>query len=480
MKTLFRPVDISVLVLFRIVFGVLGFADVLGTILHKETRDNLTHDFQFKYYGFEWIQPMPEWLILIFMAVMCTLAILIALGLHYRIATLLFALGFTYFNFMEATQYLNHGYLFCWLSWVMCFLPAHRCASFDVQRKPEIYSDTTAQWHIWLLAFLMGIVYFYGGLAKINVDWLRAQPLLTWLEYKRKFWLIGSVISQDWVAWAMSYGGLALDLFAVPLLLFRRTRPVIFVFILMFHFINTLIFQIGIFPLLSIALTLFFFPPDLPRRLFYRFCEIFPKIGGRIKEFFGLNAVSSDISKMSDESGFSNENSSYISKMQGEFSPQNNYVQPSPPRQKITVGILVFIAAFHLLMPLRHHLIPGNVAWTEEGHRYSWRMMLRSKMGSGYFIIKDVETSKETRDYGTKHLTKRQRRKMRTNPELILQYAHFVRDRARGEGREIEIYAHIKAGLNGRKQQPYTDSTVDLAEEKYPFFGHAEWILPFE
>jgi len=40
---MFRPVDISVLVLFRIVFGVLGFADVLGTILHKETRGILTH-----------------------------------------------------------------------------------------------------------------------------------------------------------------------------------------------------------------------------------------------------------------------------------------------------------------------------------------------------------------------------------------------------------------------------------------------------
>ncbi len=448
---MFRSVDISVLVLFRIVFGILGFADVLGTILHKETRDNLTNKFQFKYYGFEWIQPMPEWLILIFMTVMCCLGILIALGLHYRVATVLFALGFTYFNFTEATQYLNHGYLFCWLSWVMCFMPAHRCASFDVQRKPEIYSNTTAQWHIWLFALLMGIVYFYGGLAKINPDWLRAQPLLTWLEYKRKLSIIGSVISQDWVAWAMSYGGLALDLFAVPLLLFRRTRPVIFVFILLFHFINTLVFQIGIFPLLSITLTLFFFPPDLPRRLFARFCEVFPKTGSRIKAFF----ASSDVSKTSGE-----------------------YVAPSSAKQKITIGILALVVAFHLLMPFRHHLIPGNVAWTEEGHRYSWRMMLRGKTSSGYLLIKDVETGKETKDYGSKYLTRRQRRKMRTNPELILQYAHFLRDKAREEGRKIEIYAHIKAGLNGRKKQPYIDSTVDLAKEEYPFFGHAEWILP--
>ncbi len=471
---MFRPVDISVLVLFRIVFGVLGFVDVLGTILHEETRENLTHQFQFKYYGFEWIQPMPEWLLLLFMVAMCTLAILIALGLHYRIATVLFALGFTYFNFSEVTQYLNHGYLFCWLSWVMCFMPAHRCASFDVQRKPEIYSDTTAQWHIWLFAFLMGVVYFYGGLAKINVDWLRAQPLLTWLEYKRKFWLIGSLVSQDWVAWVMSYGGLALDLLAVPLLLFRRTRPVIFVFILLFHFINTLIFQIGIFPPLSIALTLFFFPPDLPRRLFARFCEYFPKIGSRIKRFF----ASSDVSKTSDESIPSPENSPCISKIQGEFSLRDEYVPPSPAKRKITIAVLALVVAFHLLIPFRHHLIPGNVAWTEEGHRYSWRMMLRGKTSSGYLLIKDVETGKETKEYGTKDLTKRQRRKMRTNPELILQYAHFLRDKAKEEGQEIEIYAHIKAGLNGRKRQAYTDSTVNLAEEKYPFFGHAEWILP--
>jgi len=162
------------------------------------------------------------------------------------------------------------------------------------------------------------------------------------------------------------------------------------------------------------------------------------------------------------------------------FEMSDEYLAPSPTKQKITIGILLLIAVFHLLIPFRHHLIPGNVAWTEEGHRYSWRMMLRGKISSGYLLIKDVETGKETKDYGTKHLTKRQVRKMRTNPELILQYAHFLRDKAQEEGREIEIYAHIKAGLNGRKKQLYTDSTVDLAKEKYPFFGHAKWVLPLE
>ncbi len=463
MRYLFQPIDISLLVFFRIAFGVLGFADIIGTILHKETRDNLANaDFHFTYYGFEWLRPLPEWGLLIFMVAMLVLAAFIALGNYYRFSTVLFALGFTYFNFLEATQYLNHGYLFCWLGWVMCCLPAHRSGSMDVQRRPEIYSAVTARWHILLLAFLMGTVYFYGGLAKINSDWLHAQPLKIWLQAKRNLPVIGGLISQDWVAWAMSYGGLVLDLLAVPLLLFKRTRPIIFVFILLFHFINTLIFQIGIFPLLSIALTLFFFPPDLPRRMYYF-----------ILKKYRTSSLYAFIKK-------------YITK-KDTVTPQtpaaalpDSYAVPSSATQLMTTLILVAVCLFHLLIPFRHHLIPGHVAWTEEGHRYSWRMMLRGKTTSGYFVVKDHTTGEETKEYGTKHLTKRQRRKMRSNPELILQYAHYLRDIHRKEGKDVAIYAHIKAGLNGRKRQTYIDPTVDLAKEEYPFFGHAEWIMPFE
>ncbi|WP_316930169.1 HTTM domain-containing protein [Leeuwenhoekiella sp. MAR_2009_132] len=34
-----------------------------------------------------------------------------------------------------------------------------------------------------------------------------------------------------------------------------------------------------------------------------------------------------------------------------------------------------------LELPLRHWIIKDDVLWTEEGHRLSWRMMLRSKGG---------------------------------------------------------------------------------------------------
>lgn len=50
--------------------------------------------------------------------------------------------------------------------------------------------------------------------------------------------------------------------------------------------------------------------------------------------------------------------------------------------QRVTVALLAVFVAIQIGMPLRHHLDPGDVAWTEEGHRYSWRMKLRSKSGN--------------------------------------------------------------------------------------------------
>ncbi len=469
MRFLFQPIDIATLAFFRIAFGVLGFVDIVGTILHKETRENLSQaDFHFKYAGFEWIPAPPEWVLWILAVLMLIWSAGIALGYYYKWCMTLFALAFSYLFLIEATQYLNHGYLFAVMGFLMIFLPANRCFSLDAQRNPELYSDTTARWHTWILAFLMGVVYFYGGLAKLNGDWLHAQPLKIWLKAKQNLFLIGDLISQEWVAWAMSYGGVALDLLAVPLLLFKRTRWIIFVFILSFHFINTLIFQIGIFPLLSIALTLLYFSPDWPRRLVYRFFKKYK--ASQLSSPFRLRSMQA----------FNGGDHEFQEK-DGSSKPilfLDNYQMPGLAKQRWITGVLLVFCLYHLLMPLRHHLIPDHVAWTEEGHRYSWRMMLRGKSTNGYLLVKDKDTGKEWRETGSKHLTKRQKRKMRSNPELILQYAHYLRDVYKKEGQDVAVYSFIKAGLNGRKRQLYLDSTVDLTQETYPLFGRAEWIEP--
>src|SRR5918997_832685 len=112
----------------------------------------------------------------------------------------------------------------------------------------------------------MGIVYFYGGLAKLNGDWLAGEPMRTFLRSNTDFPVIGSLFTDERMVYLFSYGGLLLDLLVVPFLLWRRTRLVAFAFAVAFHFTNSHLFNIGIFPWLAIAATTLFFSPSWPRR----------------------------------------------------------------------------------------------------------------------------------------------------------------------------------------------------------------------
>jgi hypothetical protein len=127
---------------------------------------------------------------------------------------------------------------------------------------------------------------------------------------------------------------------------------------------------------------------------------------------------------------------------------------------------------------LRHLLYPGDVAWTEEGHRFSWRMKLRDKSGSVQLRVRDSVTGKEWID-SLDELTKRQRRKMATHPDMLLQYAHHLARRHAAEGRTVEVYAAAEVSLNGREQQLLVDPGVDLSKEPRNLWP-ASWILPFD
>ena len=118
---LFRSINSASLGLFRIIFGILAFFDVLNHYIYYHlTIDAYNVDkFQFAYYGFEWAQVFPEPWMSFFFFVLMIAAIFIILGLQYRIASLIFAAGFTYLFLLEKSFYLNHGYLFCWLCWLM-------------------------------------------------------------------------------------------------------------------------------------------------------------------------------------------------------------------------------------------------------------------------------------------------------------------------------------------------------------------------
>ncbi|HET6851964.1 MAG TPA: HTTM domain-containing protein, partial [Pyrinomonadaceae bacterium] len=262
---LFNPVDISFLVFFRILFGGVMLWEVYRYFTHGWiARYFLEPAVTFTYYGFSWVKPWPGRGMYIHFFVLGVAAACVMVGFLYRIAAPVLFVAFTYSFLLDQTRYLNHFYLVCLISFVMCFLPAQRALSIDSLLRRKIRSEVVPAWTLWLLRAQVGIPYFYGGLAKLNNDWLYGgEPMRIWLSPLARVPGFGPIFAAEWVVYSFVIGGLLIDLLVVPLLLWRRTRPFAFAAAVAFNLLNAVIFEIGIFPWLMLGALLIFFPPDL-------------------------------------------------------------------------------------------------------------------------------------------------------------------------------------------------------------------------
>ncbi len=104
--------------------------------------------------------------------------------------------------------------------------------------------------------------------------------------------------------------------------------------------------------------------------------------------------------------------------------------------------------------------------------------MLRAKRGSGHFVVKNLASGEEERVNPRKELSAKQARKLWTHPDMILLYAHHLRDQALAEGDNVAIFAKVKVKLNDGQYHPYIDPEVDLAKIEWSFWAASPWILP--
>jgi hypothetical protein len=146
-------------------------------------------------------------------------------------------------------------------------------------------------------------------------------------------------------------------------------------------------------------------------------------------------------------------------------------------RNPICLALLGAYVAVQILVPLRHLLYPGPVSWTEEGHRFAWHMKLREKRSIIRIKATDPASGRTWRINPRDDLTPRQRRKLETFPDLLLQYVHIIRDRFRREGIDPVINVDWRCALNGRPFQPLVDPTADLAAAPRTW-RPASWIMP--
>lgn len=432
-----EPVDIASQVAFRIAFGgILLWENCWFLLENQYLQGWIEPPFHFTYLGFEWIAPWPGTWIYVHIAVLGLLAVAIAVGWHYRIVSSLFFVGFTYLFLLEQARYLNHFYLVCLVSLLMIFIPAHHAFSLDVQSGRLARRRVVRAWTVWILRAQIAVVYFFGGVAKLNGDWLRAEPMRPWLADRTDMPILGRLFEFESSAWLFSYSGLLIDLLIVPLLLWKRTRIAAFLVALLFHLLNAWLFDIGIFPWFMIAATTLFLAPDWPRRCFRRFAS--------------LRAIDASIGIKS----------------------------TLRPIGRTATTVLVVWLTLQCLIPLRHFLYPGVVHWTEEGHRFAWRMKLRHKDAEAWFHVKDPATGSSRTVFADSVLQPWQLRNMKTHPDMILQFAHYLAARELEAGRPgVEVRASAMATLHGRPLQLLIDPSVDLAAQPRSI-RHMPWIVP--
>jgi hypothetical protein len=353
---------------------------------------------------------------------------------------------------LDQTRYLNHFYLVCLISFLMCFLPAQRAFSVDALLRRRIRSDVVPAWTLWLLRAQIGIPYFYGGIAKLNSDWIHGgEPMRIWLSPLTKVPAFGHLFKADWVVYSFVFGGLLLDLLVVPLLLWRRTRPFAFAAAVVFNLMNAVIFEIGIFPWLMLGALFIYFPPDLVRRAARAFMS-------------------------------PGEDSLDVKPSPAPARPDTIVEASSCPSlstsQKWVAGLLATYLVVQLLLPLRHYLYPGNVSWTEEGHNFAWHMKLRTKVGEAVFTVTHPGSGQTWTIKPQDYLESHQVQKMITKPDLLLHFGHYLAEEKRREGYDnVEVRARAMVSLNGRERQLLIDPNVDLAKEEVSLLP-TRWIVP--
>lgn len=447
-KYINKPVHIAPLVLFRIIFGGMMLASVIRFLAKGWIRPlYLEPSFFFTYYGFGWVKPFGETGMYLIFAFMAVSAGFIMLGLWYRLSAVSFFLLFTYVELIDATTYLNHYYFVSIVSLLMVLVPANRYFSLDGYLNPGLRCTHVPAWTINIFKLQLGIVYFFAGIAKLHPEWLlEAQPLRLWLPARADMAVIGPYLTKTWVAYFFSWSGALYDLSIPFLLLLRKTRLPAYGAVVIFHILTALLFPIGMFPYIMILCTLIFFSESFHR-----------KVITILKTFFSKA---------------------------GHFSAQpeinNSEILFKSRASAVILPLLYLHFLIQLVLPFRFAAWPGNLFWTEQGFRFSWRVMLMEKAGHITFFVMNPENGRKTEIRNSDYLTPLQEKMMATQPDMILQFAHFLKEEYQNKGIPSPVVtADSYVSLNGSGSKRYIDPETDLAKLS-DSFAHKSWLLPLE
>lgn len=434
-------VPATALGLFRIIFGLLMSWEMIYFIRLDFVEIFLELPMVAMHYPFlSWISPLPSPMMDILVYLLLASTILITIGKWYRWAMLFFFVGFTYIFILDQAYYNNHLYLICLLSFWMIFLPMD--AALTIQSGPR---KTVPAASFAILRFHLVLVYFFGGIAKLNYDWLiNHEPVKHFLEQAS---FLSDILGEQLATYLLVFGGIGFDLAAGFLLLFRPTRKIGLIAAITFNVLNSIIFDdINIFPFFMLGSLLLFLEPETVNGWF----------------------VEKKQSRKEKRKKSSPGNTNHLL--------QANLWGSSSLIKKVFIAYLIF----QCIWPFRHLLIPGQVDWTGQGQLFSWRMKIQTRSTEQLeFEVLDYKTQTIIpTDLDAYLINYDQRRAMALYPALLHQMAEFLGDRAKEKFNhdQVGVRVKLKVSFNGRAPQYVLDPELDLYQTEYHPWGKNDWI----
>ncbi len=426
----FEPVRNDGLICFRILFGLIMAFHCVSSIADGSVFANyIQPPFTFNFIGFDFIQPIPGNGMYLFFGTMALVALLVMAGFFYRVSSIVLALMWTCIYLMQKSNYNNHHYLMVLLCWIMALLPAERALSIDSWRNSTIRSAFCTKWVYWLMMFQVAVVYFFAASSKLTEAWLSGKFIAIRFSRLAMHPSLGSVYGNHYFQMFISYAGIVFDFLIIPLLMWKKTRKFAILAAIVFHLFNSYTFRIGIFPYLSLALFLFFINYRFPDFLYDN------KNGVRTATYF-------------------------------------------PAKKWVVYSLLVYMLV-QLILPVRYKLFPGNVFWTEEGYRMSWKMMLRTKSGTIAFRVTDDASKQEWLIEPSKKFSPTHMMWLSGAPDIIWQYAQRLKKEFREKGYPaVKIFAISSVSMNRAPAIPLVNPDTDLASVSWSPWKHSQWIMP--
>lgn len=441
-----NPVSTVQLGIFRFFFGIIlifQFLNMKNNVVEffRINKFQLTYDF------FHFVKPLPDPYLSILFYALAGFSLLFSLGILYRISVWIITIGFLYVFLLEHVFYNNHYYLMILMLFIMCIGKEPKWGSLTF--KPKLGLDfvdyKTPRWNLLLLQYMLFILYFCGGLAKINQEWMfYAQPIMSWLPDMLGENTVANmpVSMQTIIAYFITYTGLFIDLLAGFLLLSKKTFKYIAVVLIAFHTSNLFFFDIGMFPYFGIISIVLFLPTAYLK------------------------------------------NWKFIIEEQLE---NDHLGMLSLTRRKLITSFVVGWMVLHLALPFRGHFIRDWRMWHEIGWKFSWTMKLRTKETS---IGIKVKFENDPEDYYiamTEMLTTKQGRLVAYKPLLLVQFAHKLEnyyEEMFPEKGEVKIYAEVSIKLHEHPYQPLVNPKQDLTQiavkNKIFGFNKMEWVYFYD